>query len=136
MLHNGPVQHDGATDVADSIDLQRFWLARSFCNPAAWRVYGWVITGNARALFSNGVGRSTETEKYSMARPAIRHLATIGHLAMLLAFVLLTLVPAGAGRYRLQLNTALRKAAHADTGDVVACRHGLSSIANCYAQLR
>ena len=31
-----------------------------------------------------------------------------------------TLVPAGAGRYRLQLNTALRKAAHADTGDVVS----------------
>jgi hypothetical protein len=30
-----------------------------------------------------------------------------------------TLVPAGAGRYRLQLNTSLRKAAHADTGDVV-----------------
>ena len=31
-----------------------------------------------------------------------------------------TLVPAGAGRYRLQLNTALRKAAQADAGDVVS----------------
>jgi len=31
-----------------------------------------------------------------------------------------TLVPAGAGRYRLQLNTALRKAAQADVGDVVS----------------
>jgi len=31
-----------------------------------------------------------------------------------------TLVPAGAGRYRLQLNIALRKAAHAETGDVVS----------------
>jgi hypothetical protein len=30
-----------------------------------------------------------------------------------------TLVPAGAGRYRLQVNTAQRKAAHADTGDVI-----------------
>jgi hypothetical protein len=30
-----------------------------------------------------------------------------------------TLVPAGAGRYRLQINTAQRKAAHADTGDVI-----------------
>jgi hypothetical protein len=30
-----------------------------------------------------------------------------------------TLVPAGGGRYRLQLNTALRKAAQADVGDVV-----------------
>ena len=31
-----------------------------------------------------------------------------------------TLVPAGAGRYRMQINTALRKAAQADVGDVVS----------------
>ena len=31
-----------------------------------------------------------------------------------------TLVPAGGGRYRLHLNTALRKAARADAGDVVS----------------
>lgn len=31
-----------------------------------------------------------------------------------------TLVPAGGGRYRIQINTALRKAAHADAGDVVS----------------
>ncbi|HEY4949220.1 MAG TPA: YdeI/OmpD-associated family protein [Candidatus Acidoferrales bacterium] len=30
-----------------------------------------------------------------------------------------TLVPAGAGRYRLQINTALRKAGGADVGDVI-----------------
>jgi hypothetical protein len=30
-----------------------------------------------------------------------------------------TLMPAGGGRYRIQLNTALRKAAGADVGDVV-----------------
>ena len=30
-----------------------------------------------------------------------------------------TLMPAGGGRYRIQLNTALRKAVHADVGDVV-----------------
>jgi hypothetical protein len=30
-----------------------------------------------------------------------------------------TLVPAGGGRYRLTLNTELRKAAHADVGDVI-----------------
>ncbi|HTZ72760.1 MAG TPA: YdeI/OmpD-associated family protein [Candidatus Aquilonibacter sp.] len=30
-----------------------------------------------------------------------------------------TLVPAGGGRYRLQLNTALRKAAQADAGDLI-----------------
>ena len=31
-----------------------------------------------------------------------------------------TLVPAGGGRYRVQLNTALRKAARADAGDEVS----------------
>jgi Bacteriocin-protection, YdeI or OmpD-Associated/Domain of unknown function (DUF1905) len=31
-----------------------------------------------------------------------------------------TLMPAGGGRYRIQLNTALRKAARADVGDVVS----------------
>jgi len=31
-----------------------------------------------------------------------------------------TLVPAGGGRFRMQINTALRKAAQADTGDVVS----------------
>lgn len=30
-----------------------------------------------------------------------------------------TLAPAGGGRYRMQINTALRKAAHADVGDVI-----------------
>ncbi|MGA8869850.1 MAG: YdeI/OmpD-associated family protein [Candidatus Acidiferrales bacterium] len=32
----------------------------------------------------------------------------------------MTLVPAGGGRYRLHLNTALRKAARADAGDLVS----------------
>lgn len=30
-----------------------------------------------------------------------------------------TLTPAGGGRYRLQVHTTLRKAAHADTGDLI-----------------
>ena len=30
-----------------------------------------------------------------------------------------TLVPGGAGRYRLQVNATLRKAAHADVGEVI-----------------
>lgn len=33
-----------------------------------------------------------------------------------------TLAPAGGGRYRMQLNTALRKAARADAGDEVSVR--------------
>jgi hypothetical protein len=31
-----------------------------------------------------------------------------------------TLVPAGGGRYRVQINTTLRKAAHADVGDAIS----------------
>jgi hypothetical protein len=31
-----------------------------------------------------------------------------------------TLVPSGDGRYRMQINTAQRKAAHADVGDIVS----------------
>jgi Bacteriocin-protection, YdeI or OmpD-Associated/Domain of unknown function (DUF1905) len=38
-----------------------------------------------------------------------------------------TLVPAGAGRYRLQINTALRKAGGADVGDVIAVALQLDS---------
>jgi hypothetical protein len=38
-----------------------------------------------------------------------------------------TLVPTGPGRYRLQLITALRKAAQADTGDAVAVELRLDS---------
>src|SRR5215472_14766804 len=30
-----------------------------------------------------------------------------------------TMVPGGAGRYRLQVNSTLRKAAHADVGEVI-----------------
>jgi Domain of unknown function (DUF1905)/Bacteriocin-protection, YdeI or OmpD-Associated len=41
-------------------------------------------------------------------------MATVNHTS-----VKTTLVPAGAGRYRLTLNTALRKAGRADTGDVI-----------------
>src|SRR5580692_12406996 len=38
-----------------------------------------------------------------------------------------TLVPAGAGRYRLQINTALRKAGGADVGDVIGVALQLDS---------
>lgn len=37
----------------------------------------------------------------------------------------ITLVPAGGGRYRLHLNTALREAARADAGDVVSVELGI-----------
>jgi hypothetical protein len=50
-------------------------------------------------------------------RPKPKHIpviATVNHCS-----ARTTLVPAGAGRYRLQINTALRKAGGADAGDVI-----------------
>jgi hypothetical protein len=50
-------------------------------------------------------------------QPKTKHIpvvATVNHCS-----TRTTLVPAGAGRYRLQINTALRKAGGADTGDVI-----------------
>ena len=53
-------------------------------------IRGQVMTSGSRVLFWNGVGRSSETEKCSMAR------RTIGHLAMLLTLGLAALGPARA----------------------------------------
>jgi hypothetical protein len=59
-------------------------------------------------------GRSNEEPKMVRTR-YIPVLATVsGQEARV------TLVPAGGGRYRMQLNTALRKAARADAGDEVS----------------
>jgi hypothetical protein len=41
VLRDGPVSHGEATDVADSIDLERLWLVRAFGSPAACQARGW-----------------------------------------------------------------------------------------------
>lgn len=59
--------------------------------------------------------KQSSKKKLSAAKPKhIRVLATVNHVS-----VRTTLVPAGGGRYRLQVNTRLRKAGSADTGDVI-----------------
>lgn len=62
-----------------------------------------------------GAGRKNEKVKEKAAKPKyIPLLAAVnGKSAQV------TLVPAGGGRYRMQINTALRKAARADVGDAV-----------------
>jgi hypothetical protein len=55
------------------------------------------------------------SKRRKLAKP--KHIpvaATVNHCASRT-----TLVPAGAGRYRLQVNTALRKAGGADVGDLI-----------------
>src|SRR5579862_6829516 len=59
------------------------------------------------------IGRALEKESGKK-----RHIPAIAEVNGTSAQV--TLVPAGRGRYRLHLNTELRKAAHADAGDVVS----------------
>jgi len=68
----------------------------------------------ARALIGEML-RSTPGGQGKQAAPKhIPVIATVNRKS-----VQTTLVPAGAGRYRLTLNTALRKAGGADTGDVI-----------------
>jgi hypothetical protein len=59
---------------------------------------------------------SNESSKRELAvKPKhIPVVATVNHVS-----VRTTLVPAGGGHYRLQLNTQLRKAGRADTGEVI-----------------
>jgi hypothetical protein len=62
-----------------------------------------------------GAGRKKEKPKEKTAKPKyIPVLALVNGKS-----ARVTLVPAGGGRYRMQINTALRKAARADVGDVV-----------------
>lgn len=59
-------------------------------------------------------GAGTGAKKKEPAPKHIPVVATVNHMS-----VQTTLVPAGAGHYRLTLNTALRKAGGADTGEVI-----------------
>jgi Bacteriocin-protection, YdeI or OmpD-Associated/Domain of unknown function (DUF1905) len=66
-----------------------------------------LIADMRRGAVSAG-GKKTAPPKH------VPVVATVNHMS-----VQTTLVPAGAGRFRLTLNTPLRKAGAADTGDVI-----------------
>ncbi|MGA8037533.1 MAG: YdeI/OmpD-associated family protein [Candidatus Acidiferrales bacterium] len=68
----------------------------------------------ATALIARMHRHSGGSDKKRAAPKHIPVVATVNRKS-----VQTTLVPAGAGRYRLRLNTALRKAGGADTGDVI-----------------
>ena len=69
------------------------------------------LRGGARS----GAGRKTAKPQKNMRPKYIPVVAIVNGKS-----ARTTLVPAGGARYRLQLNTALRKAAQADVGDVVS----------------
>lgn len=70
----------------------------------------------ARSLHKQMGSGNRESKRGKQAKP--RYIPVIAIVNGRSARV--TLVPAGGGRYRIQINTALRKAAHADAGDVVS----------------
>jgi len=82
--------------------IYRIWMMRHIDVP----------TEIARAL-----GKSTKNKKYIPVVAIVN-----GQSART------TLVPAGGGRFRMQLNTALRKAAHVDTGDLVGIELRLDTV--------
>jgi Bacteriocin-protection, YdeI or OmpD-Associated/Domain of unknown function (DUF1905) len=85
--------NSNATSVRFTATIYKIWLLRHVDVP-------------------EGIGRALERE--SGKKKHIPVVATVnGKSAQV------TLVPAGGGRYRLHLNTALRRAARADAGDVV-----------------
>ena len=87
--------------------IYKVWIMRHVDVPDD--VASALIAEMRRATGANRKGAS------SAAPPKhIPVIATVNH-----KFVQTTLVPAGAGRYRLTLNTALRRAGRADAGEVI-----------------
>src|SRR5271170_2411158 len=71
----------------------------------------------ADAMIKQFQGSANAAAAKKQKHPKPKHIpviATVNHCS-----ARTTLVPAGAGRYRLQINTALRKAGGADAGDVI-----------------
>jgi hypothetical protein len=95
--------------------IYKLWMMRHVDVPdeVARALVKELAAGDTRATSGHG-GRSSKKNK-SVRTKYIPVLATVnGQEARV------TLVPAGGGRYRVQLNTALRKAARADAGDEVS----------------
>lgn len=94
--------------------IYKIWMMRHLDVPAR-------IADSLIAQFRGGEGNATRragksaSQGSKRARP--KYVPVVANVNGCSARV--TLMPAGGGRYRIQLNTALRKAARADVGDVV-----------------
>ena len=90
--------------------IYRIWMMRHVDVPNE------VARALAKQLQSGRSGAEHATQKSKkLAKPKyIPVIAIVGGKS-----ARTTLVPTGGGRYRLQINTAQRKAAHADVGEVV-----------------
>src|ERR1700722_15183583 len=95
--------------------IYKLWMMRHVDVPGeVARLLAKELTAGGKDVRPGRGGRSSTKSKTIHAK-YIPVLATVnGQEARV------TLVPAGGGRYRVQLNTALRKAARADAGDEVS----------------
>lgn len=71
----------------------------------------------ARALLEELARGGGRNAKHSETKPKLKYIPVVATVNGKLART--TLVPAGGGRFRMQINTPLRKAAQADVGDLV-----------------
>jgi hypothetical protein len=95
--------------------IYKLWMMRHVDVPdEVARSLAKELAADGKDVRPRGGGRSSKKSK-TIQTIYIPALATVnGHDARV------TLVPAGGGRYRVQLNTALRKAARTDAGDEVS----------------
>lgn len=99
-----------------SATIYKIWILRYVDVPeeiASSLARQYVQAKSTGRRFATG-SKQAPHSKHTLARHIPVVVTTSGQSARA------TLVPAGGGRYRLQLNTELRKAARADAGDTVS----------------
>lgn len=94
--------------------IYKIWMMRHVDVPA--RIADSLIA-QLRGGEGNATRRAGKSASQGSKRARPKYVPVVANVNGCSARV--TLMPAGGGRYRIQLNTALRKAARADVGDVV-----------------
>jgi hypothetical protein len=95
--------------------IYKLWMMRHVDVPEeVARSLAKELTAGSKDVRSARGGRSKKKSKTILTKYIPAFATVNGQEARV------TLVPAGGGRYRVQLNTALRKAARADAGDEVS----------------
>ena len=94
--------------------IYKIWIMRHVDVPAGIAA---ALIAQLRGGEGNATRRAGKSASQGSKRARPKYVPVVANVNGCSARV--TLMPAGGGRYRIQLNTALRKAARADVGDVV-----------------
>jgi hypothetical protein len=94
--------------------IYKIWMMRHVDVPAE---VADALIAQLRGGKGNSAGSAGKSADKSTKRATPKYVPVVAIVNGCNARV--TLMPAGGGRYRIQLNTALRKAARADIGDIV-----------------